>query len=338
MSLSENRQNHIYNYDLLRIFAIMMVLFNHTRTFGYELCTVTAEPFSYWISISEAVLCKCGVPLFMMVSGALLLKKYESVKDVLLNRVIPFSIIYFSMFFLQYVRLIHAGAYTSFTVKQYIGFLLGENPILPYWFLRTYLIYLITLPILRLVAQHMTNDVFWLLIAMEGVISGFHLIGIIASIPNTYTVPFHDSFIVYPLFGHWLSRNRIRITKKKAGILFLTIIIAVLFTHFRNQVSGFQEASFSPFVWIITVLIFESVTSIPFSKDHPVLLKAGDCVFGIYLIEDIVRNRLEFIIPLLSSKVSEIGAANAFVISVFFVGLIIVMIGKRIPVIRFFLK
>ncbi len=338
MSDNDKKPDHIYNYDLLRILAILMVLFNHTRTFGYELCTVTSQPFSYWFSLAEAVLCKCGVPLFMMVSGALLLHRSESVREVMTKRVLPFSVIYCVMFFLQYLRLIRAGAYPDFSLKQYFSFLLGENPILPYWFLRTYLIYLITLPLLRLIARHMTNDTFLLVIGIEAAISALSLFGTVTGIANTYTVPFHDSFIVYPLLGYWFSDHRKTHVKKDAAMLIAAVFTAVLFTHHMNQIVGFRENSFSPFVWIFTVLIFRLILSMPFNHDHPVLKACGNCVFGIFLIEDIVRNRLEVIIPVLTPNIGEIGAVNAFVAAVFITALIVVMIGRQIPGVRFFLK
>lgn len=334
----ENKAVHIYNYDLIRILAILMVLFNHTRTFGYELCTVAVDPFSYWISLTEAVLCKCGVPLFMMVSGALLLDRHESVRDVMKKRVLPFAVIFCVMFFLQYLRLIRAGAYSSLSLKQYIGFLLGENPILPYWFLRTYLIYLVCLPFLRLIAQNMTEDIFHLFIAVEIAVSLMNLVGTATGIANTYTIPFHDSFVVYPVFGYWISRHKKTITRREICIFIVSILTAVLFTHIRNGMIGFQENSFAPFVWFFTVSIFKLVLSVSFQKEHPVLKMIGGSVFGIFLIEDIIRNRLEFMIPPLAMKITAIGAANVFIISVFITASLFVMIGKRIPGVRFFLK
>lgn len=63
--------------DILKILAIIMVLYNHRSTYsiaanyiGYGLKPIIIQIL--------ATLCRCGVPLFFMASGALLLRKEES--------------------------------------------------------------------------------------------------------------------------------------------------------------------------------------------------------------------------------------------------------------------
>ncbi|MCR5372645.1 MAG: acyltransferase [Solobacterium sp.] len=338
MASTNIKKNHIHSFDLIRIIAILMVLFNHTNKHGFTLYTFVRPGVSYWLSIGEAVLCKAAVPLFMMVSGSLLLKKKESVKETLQRRVLPFTIILCVMYFLQYLRLIRAQWYTSFSIRQYISFLFGENPIVTYWFLRTYLIYLICLPILRLFAQNMTDDVFKLFFGIKAVLSLLSIIEIAADIPVTLSVPLTDDFIIFPIFGYWIFEHRNNKFKADIPVLLGVLLAASVFAHTMYQSKGIGEACFTPFVWLISVVLFHSIVLLEFKNDHPALKTVGGCVFGIYLIEDIVRNRLMFLFPLLTPIITELGAANVFVAAVFGVALVIIVIGKKIPVIRFFLR
>ena len=76
--------------ELLRILAIIFVLFNHTRSLGYSLYANTENPFSYWGSLSLSILCKAAVPIFFMVSGGVLLGRQETLKDLFRKRVLRF--------------------------------------------------------------------------------------------------------------------------------------------------------------------------------------------------------------------------------------------------------
>ena len=150
--MTSSETGHNYSYDLLRIIAILCVIFNHTQ-YGYELYTVATDPYSRYGSLLLAIICKIGVPLFLMVSGALLLGKEESVQTVLKKRVLPFAVIFAVMFLLQYLRVARAGGYDGVSISGYLRCLLYDDPIASYWFLRSYLIFLITLPLLRAIAR-----------------------------------------------------------------------------------------------------------------------------------------------------------------------------------------
>ncbi len=83
-----SKRNRAYYLDALRVVAIFLVLFNHTGRYGFQLY-VTATPLpvqTAYLVISS--LCKVAVPLFLMVSGALLLGKDEPVSVVWRKRVL----------------------------------------------------------------------------------------------------------------------------------------------------------------------------------------------------------------------------------------------------------
>ena len=90
---TKNRKLHL---EVLRILAIMLVLFHHTEGRGFVLF-LQREGFSRSIYLLLSILCEIAVPIFFMISGALLLKKEESIKDILCKRVLRFIIVLFAI-------------------------------------------------------------------------------------------------------------------------------------------------------------------------------------------------------------------------------------------------
>lgn len=69
--------------DALRIIAILLVVFNHLP--GYTLYMSNTGPKA-WLYMFLTMVTRINVPLFLMVSGALLLGKRESISRVLRHR------------------------------------------------------------------------------------------------------------------------------------------------------------------------------------------------------------------------------------------------------------
>ena len=75
----EKIKGSILYIDILRIIACFMVIINHTHGFILENNTLTNSTF-YCLGFS---LCKIGVPLFLMITGTLLLDKDYDYKKIL---------------------------------------------------------------------------------------------------------------------------------------------------------------------------------------------------------------------------------------------------------------
>lgn len=135
------------SYDILRIFAILMVFYNHRYTF-YIADTFKNVDFKYCLLSSLSIICKCGPPLFFMVSGALLLKKEESFKNILLHRILRIIIVMLACTVLVMYRDNDFNFITSFSTKLN-------------WYLYQYLAYLFMLPFFRKIAINSNkNDTF----------------------------------------------------------------------------------------------------------------------------------------------------------------------------------
>lgn len=75
------------SFDLIRILAIFLVMYNHRETYIFY-HHVPRMGLRYILSMCGAAFCKCGPPLFFMVSGALILHKKESFRRIFRHRIL----------------------------------------------------------------------------------------------------------------------------------------------------------------------------------------------------------------------------------------------------------
>ena len=77
-------QKKVY-IELLRIIAAALVIFAHLPASSLY---VTTSGVSQFLNLVVSIILKINVPLFLMISGALLLRKQEDYKSVLSKRFI----------------------------------------------------------------------------------------------------------------------------------------------------------------------------------------------------------------------------------------------------------
>lgn len=73
--------------ECLRIIAIILVIYNHTRELGFTLYQYTSDACSYYLSVFMIPVCKTAVPIFLMISGATLLGKKEDYRQLFSGRI-----------------------------------------------------------------------------------------------------------------------------------------------------------------------------------------------------------------------------------------------------------
>ena len=68
--------------EMLRIFAVLLVIFNHTGDYGFHYWATLDGGYRYWLFMACAALTVMNIPIFYMISGALLMGKEESIQTV----------------------------------------------------------------------------------------------------------------------------------------------------------------------------------------------------------------------------------------------------------------
>lgn len=151
--------------DVLRILATLMIMFNHTSTFGFALYTVRTSGILYWIYLFLAILTKTAVPIFFMISGGLLLEKEEPIRFMLKKRFLRFFIVLLMGSIIHYVYF-SKWQLEVLSVGDFFSNFFSGNIVTPYWYLYSYLGFVLMLPIIRKMAKGMNTREFIYLIML----------------------------------------------------------------------------------------------------------------------------------------------------------------------------
>ena len=95
-----------YYLEAVRITAVLLVMYNHSAPF---MSFATQHGVQYAVSFFLSLVCKAAVPLFYMVSGALLLGKNESCGELARKRILRIVAVIVIFFFAVLPEICCAG-------------------------------------------------------------------------------------------------------------------------------------------------------------------------------------------------------------------------------------
>lgn len=323
--------------EMIRILALFCIVYDHTGPRGSSLYTFTGGQLTWMVSLISAVLCKVGVPLFFMVSGALLLQKEESWKKVYTGR-LPRILTVLVLFTL--LRYLYEGLVAGTATLSLSGFLemvWTGNLFLPYWFLYTYCGLLLLLPFLRRMVRNLTEEeeglMEILLLVALSVLPLLTAFGLpVPGVPVMVT----DSLGCF-LMGFLLEESGFVKKTKGKQLLWLALAGAmVVLANVLLTVQGYQGGTVpvlgmlvpatAVFIWIRKL-----AGGRPRGTSATVVEGMGGCVFGVYLLEDYLRNGLAFIWEGLAPRISALPACGVWLALVLGVGFLLVLFLKKIP-------
>lgn len=144
--IRQSKKRDVY-IDTLRIFACLMVIFNHTNERGfYRYVSDTIGGVKWWMNLIPSIICKSAVPLFFMISGSLLLRKNENIKNTY-KRIpkILIDLVFFSFLYFGFDTWSSSGTISSLEILKNMA----TSNYWHLWYLYAYFALIITLPILR---------------------------------------------------------------------------------------------------------------------------------------------------------------------------------------------
>lgn len=300
--------------DAVKILAIFLVLFNHTGTKGYVLFLISKNSSYYWLYVVSSILTKINIPLFLMASGALLLKKEESIKTILRKRFFKYLIILIICSFISYLYTCFRLKYLNFSFGYFIKTLYEYGLNTSYWYLYMYLAYILMLPFLRKLAKAMTNkEYMWMIItyAIMEILSIVEFLIWKGTVTHNISFSFfmHIDYIFYPLIGFFIEErlSKENFNRKNFLIMILlsvvVVIICCLLTNYRCKIlNQWNEENSQKFlnvlIFIPTITIFYGIKwlSIKHSlntNNIKAITTISGSVLGIYLFEQIWRQETE---------------------------------------------
>lgn len=353
-----NRDKKLY-LEFLRVFSIILVIFNHTGKNGYFLWATTENGILFWICFFCSLACKIGVPLFWMISGSLLLVKEESIGTLYRKRIFRIGMTLLVFSFLQYLYLIINDDSLGFSLFDFCKRLYRDKLAVAYWYLYAYLGMLILLPMLRSMVKNMSRRDYLYLFGLSLVFHGLlpmmeYLVGqgrisLNANIPAAMFSRNMVLFIAGHYFGNIVETKEM--SGKKATLFLGAGMAAIMFSGFmtlyKANVQGFIKEGESQTFYMSLILIpacavFYSVRYFfenridgkqnMFVKKGILLL--GSTVLGVMLTENIWREKLADIYFFLIPYCGNFFACIVWVLMTWICGTILTLLLKRIPGMR----
>jgi len=337
--------------DITRIIAIFFVVQSHSLYISSKSSEIVA-----FISFILLHLEKICVPLFVMLSGSLLLKKEEGLVVFAKKRVLKVLVpwVLWTGIYMWY-RLTYSPAQNSFVteffhntyspVVQWFHFFV-HTFITILWFLPVIVaLYLLT-PLLKIIIKRVPTYFAGILILLW-----FILISVIPYLTNktvyfTYELTMRTimQYVGYYFLGYYL------IWKKHWKFIFyllpLPIIIGLfpeLFSAFpidRQYIQGFSAnymtpgiimASIASFLFLFYIFRSVKIKNAINSKTQKIILALSKASLGVYIIHGVVIDQMRYV---LYPQFDNFNALIFYPLLIFAISAIIVIVIQQIPILR----
>lgn len=281
--------NRIYYLDYARVFAIIAVIILHVSGFIIE---VTPPQSNYPWAVANVFdsLTRWCVPLFVMISGALMLSQPQTdiitfFKKRASKVLIPFFV--WSIFYLFFrIYILHEQLTTASTITD----ILVNGTYAHLWFFYMIIgLYLVT-PILRTYVSHASKrNIEYFIILWFLSVNLLKAIEIITNITVSINISPVTGFVGYFILGYYLTTYKLHVTKPMILLLVLTCLFTIFGTQYLSLLKGdfvsylYEYLSFNTI--IISFILFVIVQNVFDSKEPSHFINlVSKTSFGIYLI------------------------------------------------------
>lgn len=342
--MKENKKIYL---EIIRIFAIFMIIFNHIDGFIYF--TVTENILTWLFSIFLASICKMGVPLFFMISGALLLPKEETYSELFRKRISRIIVVLLTVSFFYYIFDCWRYGIEEAGIVDFINKLCTNGIRESLWFLYTYLSMLLLLPFFRKMIILFDRKMLIYLLGLKVLYSTIiPFVSFFTKISIYHKPGFVDECFFYLILGYCMEeykgvfeKNK-KIWKEISKILVITSIDVAIMQIYYLRIGNYAFELLELFLcfsviptWRIGIMLADKCQG----KDvaMKIISTIGGCVFGIYLLDNFVRWLLLPVYLWLTEKTVGVIACSVYMVLTFALGLLFTFVLKRIPILRKFL-
>ena len=289
----KTKKERIFYYDFLRAFAIIAVLICHVDFFFGSLDT----PIKIISQMTFHDIGRIGVPIFLMISGALLLNRKYELGDFLKRR---FARIIYPFIF--WIILISAqilylnGSYTK-VWNTFIG-----NPSITWYFWTLIGIYLFIPVINTFIEKYGLKGCEYFLAIWFATI----ILKTFSSYPlfPDFNLDYFAGYIGYPVLGYYLNNREFNLTDKRMCILgLITLILSLgVFVYLDYNNINYISLIYQniPMVFMgagmfVFIKYLDSITSFRHVKDNIIgkaIISISLCSYGMYFSHVIVQKFL----------------------------------------------
>lgn len=290
----KTKKERIFYYDVLRAFAIIAVIICHVDHFFGPLTT----PTQVIAQMTFHDIGNIGVPIFLMISGALLLnREYPSLEKFLKKRFV--RIIYPFIFWIILIlgQLYYHGYNSKFIWNVFIG-----EPSITWYFWTLIGIYLF-IPVLNSFIKDYEIKgaeyflAIWLFTMILKTFNSYPLW-------HYFNLDMFTSFIGYPVLGYWLANKKFKLDDKKlciSGLIILLVSLAVFvyldytkasLIRYENLPNMFMGIGL--FIFIMCIDRMNKFNTIKDNFIGKAILSLSVCSYGMYFSHVIVVKELSY--------------------------------------------
>lgn len=326
--------------EVCRIIAVFCIMYQHTGGRGADAWVYTESAWVYISSLIGTIISSIGVPLFWMVSGALLLPKRESWRNVYGKRIPRFAGVLILFSVIRYFYLCTVEEWDGH-VGEFFWRFYTQKIFLPYWFLYEYLGILLVLPFLRKMMQNLTEQEERILFAL---VIGWNILNDIscAYLGVGFVLNLHfQSSISYFILGYLMENCLLLRQSGKCGVRWgIGQAVSALAVLYSWRCGQHGQEGLGGLTMLLTIAVYYLNRYMGEKRiwNNRVLrhlvLWCGSNVFGIYLIEDYLRNLTAFIWERSAPYIGAVPACGIWLLAVFLLGNVLVSGLHRLPVLR----
>lgn len=331
--------------DWLRIYATIAVVVIHVSA-GFVGKMDPTHVSGWFAGNFYETLARSSVPIFVMISGALLLqtKKKVTYLDFLKKRTSKVIIPLFAWSAIFYLYGVYTGQFPA-SITQPLSLFLQNGISSHLWFLYMIIgLYLIT-PLLLILIKHATQqDLHYFLLLWIYASFGTKLIQFLAHISIPIELSFVSNYIGYFVLGYYL--HIYEISKKWRKILYFSAIVGLICTFFFTYLSTLHNGNvemfwyeyFSPNVGISSVGLFVFFRSFFQNKEQKLSFlfdQINKASLGIYILHYfLLGNFLYRIFPHIVSHVHPLIAIPIDTLITLIISLLITRSLQQLPIVK----
>lgn len=333
--MTKIKNNNVLYIDIVRIFACFMVIINHTS--GLILDGSNINTIAYCILFS---ICKIGVPLFLMISGVLLLDKdynYKKVFKCIIRVLIP-ALVISLLLYIKDNGINH--------MWLFIKNIISEPYLVPYWYIYALIGIYLTIPFLQKMIKNFKNRdyiAFCILFLIIPVLIDTFKLYLHLNINYNFSLALFPVIISIVVCGNYISK--VKLTKKAfiISIFMFLVSYSVMFVSMYLPYYNTQDISYKFDSWsslpvvLMTISIFYIARYLFESKKRSNAISTiASTTFGIYLIHFVIYDRIYKTIKFIFAFNSILGILTLNII-VFIVCMCVIYLLKKIPLVKKYL-
>ncbi len=337
--------------EALRVIAIFFVVMNHTGTAGQLYYLQIHDQPVHWLLMGFSALHKAAVPLFLMVSGALLIDREEALSVFFRRRVLRFALVLLLFSLLSYLYDI-GFSLSRFSAFYFLTQLYSYRLVDAYWYLYCYLGYLLVLPFLRRLAKAMTDRDYLYLAALWLVFRGIDLLPIFVlgdayGLSETFVLFVLEYTVFFPLMGYYLETRLAdgAFTGRNALLAGLAALLALAlmclaterWCRFHGEwpaIAG--ELTFGALNFVAALALFFIAKTVFLRRTAPGLLARAltllsSCSFGVYLLQHCFLRWLHPVYEAAAPLLGSYPACMLWALCICLAGTAVTLLLKQIP-------